>query len=75
MGRSSALGADHFTRWHDTYFQLQRLRQSHRRTRRAGACHSLRIRRQPALGQPPHQSGRQPTSLPLRQLATQPHRD
>nr|WP_262138674.1 MULTISPECIES: hypothetical protein [Pseudomonas] len=53
--------------------QLQRLRQCHSRTRRTRPHHPLRIRRQPASGQPPHQSRRQPTALSLRQLAPAAH--
>nr|WP_261984270.1 hypothetical protein [Pseudomonas lini] len=48
---------------------LQRLRQDHCRTRRAGPRHPLRIRRRSAPGQPPDQPRRHPPPVPLRQRA------
>nr|WP_245220352.1 hypothetical protein [Pseudomonas umsongensis] len=47
------------------WVQLQRLRQDHRRTRRTGPHHPLRIRRRFAPGQPPDQSRRHPAPVPL----------
>ncbi|MDP3814823.1 MAG: hypothetical protein Q8Q83_07070, partial [Pseudomonas sp.] len=54
--------------------QLQRLRQGHRRARRTGPHHPLRIRRRPAPGQSADQSRRQPAALPLRQRPPAAHR-
>nr|WP_282317764.1 hypothetical protein [Pseudomonas sp. ITA] len=52
---------------------LQPVRPRHRRTRRARPHYPLRIRRQPASGQPPHQPGWQPVTLSLRQRGPAAH--
>nr|WP_237143824.1 MULTISPECIES: hypothetical protein [Pseudomonas] len=75
MGCRRPPHSGHPARRRHTCVYLQPVWPRHRRTRRARADHPLRIRRQPAPRQPRDQSRRQPTALPLRQLATQPHRD
>ncbi|HEX4550946.1 MAG TPA: hypothetical protein VH303_21390 [Pseudomonas sp.] len=75
MGRRRSPDPSHPARRRHSRIHLQPVWPGQRRTRRARPYHPLRIRRKPAPGQPPHQSGRQPTALPLRQLATQSHRD
>nr|WP_264082700.1 hypothetical protein [Pseudomonas marvdashtae] len=66
MGRRRPLAANHPAHRRDPRLELQRLRQGHRRTRRTGAHHPLRIRRRPAPDQPPPQPRRQRIEIPLR---------
>nr|WP_231991052.1 hypothetical protein [Pseudomonas sp. B10] len=58
MGRRRPSDPSHPARRRHTCVYLQPVWPRHRRTRRARPHHPLRIRRQPASGQPPHQPRR-----------------
>ncbi|MDZ3825960.1 hypothetical protein R0155_06035 [Pseudomonas monsensis] len=73
MGRRRSHDPSHPPRWRHPCLHLQPVWTRQCRTRRTRAYHPLRICRQPASGQPPHQSRRLSVALSLRQRGSAPH--